>query len=426
MNEKQFTIAILGCGSRGCEAYGRLFMKQPERYKIVSLCDADGVKTEKYGKIFGVKNEELFTDPQEFLKEKRAEVLVIATCDDTHVEFCLKALELGYDILLEKPISDKKEELDALMEAKKKAGKKVIVCHVLRYSPPFMKIGEIVKSGAIGQVISINILERVGYFHIAQSYVRGNWRNTTVAAPLVLAKCCHDTDLMQSYVGSKAKSVISIGDLTYFKKENKPEGAADRCLQCKYADSCPYSAKTIYIKHWHDEGEKENSWPYNVITPAIPLTEEAITEALDKGPYGRCVFACDNNVVDHQNVIIQFENGVIGTLDISGFTNCIGRRITVHGTKGDVELDQNKGYIELVPFGEKTITYDVGELIKDAAAIGNQTHGGGDYGLINNFYDMLVKEGDGETGLAESLESHYMCLAAEESRLNGGKVVKVH
>ncbi|MDE6399024.1 MAG: gfo/Idh/MocA family oxidoreductase, partial [Clostridiales bacterium] len=326
-------------------------------------------------------------------------------------------------VLMEKPLSASEKECADLLAAQKKHGGKVMVCHVLRYAKGFTRAAELIDEGAIGKLVSIQALEQVGYWHQAHSYVRGNWRRSEETTPMILAKCCHDLDLLQWYAKSKCVSVSSTGDLAFFNRAHKPEGAADRCLQCKYIDSCPYSAKRIYIDNWKSAGKPDNIWPQNVITLQNPLTEEAMREALQNGPYGRCVFACDNNVVDHQIVQMQFENGVNASLTMMAFTANGGRIIRFFGTKGEIVLNEEEDTIYVKPFGEKPETIRIAAI---AIVEGGHSHGGGDFGLITALYDVLTGEQPANTSLEASVESHLMGIAAEKSRLNGGVCVQVH
>ena len=220
---------------------------------------------ERFGEKFGVAAENRFTDENVFFAVKRADVLVIATQDKDHVRQAVKAFSLGYDVLLEKPISSEKDELEKLIAAQKKYGKKALVCHVLRYAPAFMKAAELIDEGAIGKLVAINALERVTFWHQAHSYVRGNWRKAEDTSPMIMAKCCHDLDLLQYYAGAKCKTISSVGDIAFFKRKNAPEGCAERCVNCKYKDSCSYSAKKIYLDWWVVQGKKEDVWPFNII-----------------------------------------------------------------------------------------------------------------------------------------------------------------
>ncbi len=423
MERKIYSVAIIGVGSRGADVYGSLINKLNDSFRIVSLCDKKTERLERFGEIFGVEKENRFTDDNEFFAKKRADVIIIATLDNDHVRHTLKALGLGYDILVEKPLTGNREDCEKLLAAQKKYGGKVLVCHVLRYAPAFLKAAELINNGTIGKLVAIDALERVAYWHQAHSYVRGNWRNNAVAMPMILAKCCHDLDLIQYYANSKCETVSSVGDLAYFKPENAPEGAADRCLDCKYCDSCPYSAKRIYIDDPKKNGGiPSDSWPTNVLCPA-PVTEEKLLSALKDGPYGRCVFRCDNDVVDHQITLMTFENGVKASLTMTAFTHGGGRRINFHGTLGEIILDEEKNELSVRPFGKEIENINTNSLL---VADKGFAHGGGDYGLISTLYDAVSGKGDERTSLSASIESHLMGIAAEESRKQGGKEIKVH
>lgn len=423
--KKVFSVAIIGCGSRGCDAYGKLMYAEADEYVITALCDVNSEKLKKYAKAFNVAEENLFNDEGEFFKEKRADVLVIATQDKDHVRECLKAFELGYHVLLEKPISPDLDELNALLQAHKKYQRKVIVCHVLRYAPAYTKLYELLRSGVIGELVRMEATENVAYWHQAHSFVRGNWRNEEETSPMIMAKCCHDLDLIQWYVGSACQSVYSTGDLRYFKSEKQPQGASDECISCKYINDCPYSAETLYVKRFKNNFNCQG-WPYNVVDSSEPITEESLRKAYSSNRYGRCVFKCDNDVVDNQSVEMVFENGVRATLIMTAFTAFEGRRYVFHGTLGEIEFNEHERYIRVMLYGKETETISVDELLKNSKKSGFG-HGGGDFGIVQSFYKMLTgeqKESDG-TSLEASVESHLIALKAEISR-KSGNAVRVH
>lgn len=418
--KKIYTVAIMGLGGRGGDVYGPLIFEKKDCFKITALCDLNPEKLSVAQNRFDVAENCCFTDEKEFLKEKRADLLVVATPDPCHVRHCLAAFELGYDVMTEKPLTDNREECEALLAAQKKYGGKALVCHVLRYAPAFLKAAEILNSGAIGQLVAIDALERVQFAHQAHSYVRGNWRNRKIAAPMILAKCCHDLDLLQFYAKSKCKSISSVGDLVHFKKENAPEGATERCLDCPHADTCTYSAKKNYLALWDEQGNPDDCWPWNVITQA-PTTKEKILTSLRETNYGKCAYLSDNDVVDHQLTMMTFENGVKATLTMTAFTAAGGRRIYFHGTHGELVLDEQENTLRLHIFGGEMTTYHLTELIEKGYG-----HGGGDAGLVNQLYDMLSGNTSQTTSLEASVESHLMGICAEESRLQGGELIYVH
>ncbi|MBQ8428476.1 MAG: Gfo/Idh/MocA family oxidoreductase [Clostridia bacterium] len=418
---KIVTVSIIGLGGRGGEAYGRYIVNLKDKFKITHVCDINHTRLHKYGELFDVCKENRFDDEDKFFAQKRSDVLFITTQDRMHVRMAKKALHLGYDIVLEKPISDDPQELRELSELAHKTGRKIMVCHVLRYTVMMRKLKEILNSGAIGKLISVDHTENVVFWHEAHSYVRGNWRNRALSTPMIMAKCCHDLDLLQDFIGSKCRSVSSMGSLAYFKPEFKPEGAADRCVNCKYVESCVYSAKKVYIDMWKNSGSPANLFPFSLIADAYPTTEEALQQAIAEGPYGRCVFSCDNDVVDNQTVIMQFENGVTATLKMEAFVKDGGRDIRFFGTEGELVLNESQDVIILKKyFGDNTI-WKISDLTDDL-----EGHGGGDHRMIDELYEVMTGENPKvATSIDESIESHYMALAAEESRLNGGQLIEI-
>ena len=419
---KMYTVAVIGCGSRGW-VYGNEMFNKPDKYKMVAICDIDETRLKNAQQKWGIDDANVYTDEKEFFKEKRADVLILATQDRDHVRMCVRAMELGYDILLEKPISPIRDELIELLEANKKYKRAVVVCHVLRYAPAFVKVKQLLDEGVIGKLIRIESLEQVAYWHQAHSFVRGNWRNDKETSPMIMQKCCHDLDLLQWYVGSRCSTVYSSGALAFFNRENQPEGASDRCQDCKYINTCPYSAEKLYIGKWKEQDCPEWGWPFNVVCSTIPNTEDGIRKAYQEGQYGRCVFACDNNVVDNQSVDMVFENGVKVTLTMTAFTNRMGRNMSFHGSLGVIELNEDSGEIVLDVYGEKRTIYKIKDLVENEKDEFN--HGGGDAKLCDSLYAVINDGVVAGTSLESSVESHLMALAAEKSRKEN-IVVKVH
>ena len=418
--EKKWTVALIGCGGRGARTYGRLMREEfPNHYEMKALCDINPATLALQGERLCVTEENRFTDENVFFEKKRADLLLICTQDKDHVRMTLKGLSLGYDILVEKPIATTREECSRLLEAQKKYGGKVLVGHVLRYAPAFSKAEELLKEGAIGKLIAVDDIEQVGYGHYAHSYIRGNWRRDDESTPMIMAKCCHDLDILHHYAGSRCKSLSSTGALTWFKPENAPEGSADRCLDCKYAETCPFSAKRIYLYRFRDNPEYVFS---RIITYPNPLNEDEILKALRNGPYGRCVYRCDNNVVDHQMTVMTFENGVTASLTMTGFTGNGGRILRLHGSLGEIIIDEGQSTVTLKAYGKEAQEWN----ITDLASKGVEGHGGGDYCIVSDIYRILSGEGEARTSLESAIESHLMAIAAEESRLSGGKLVYVH
>lgn len=419
--KKTYTVAIIGCGGRGY-TYANLMMKKAE-FNITAICDINPEQLKKINALTNLNSDAIFCSEEEFFKEKRADVLVIATTDSHHVRQCILAMELGYDVLLEKPISDSKEDIEKLLGAQERTGRTVVVCHVMRYASGILKLDELLQTGIIGRLVAIDQTERVAFWHQAQAYVRLQKLNPDTY-PTILAKCCHDLDLIQHFAGARCKSISSIGDLSFFRRENAPDGAADRCLDCKFVDTCTYSAKKIYIDLWKKRGCPAFSWPYNKVSLKNPTTEEDLYEGLKTKVQGECVFKCgvesDPHVVDNQMVQLQFSNGVIATLKMVFAANP-GRLISLYGTEGELVMDEVLNTLTIKPYGKDN------EVIKlSSLDFGGWSHGGGDVGLINDLYNILTGTKKDYTSLKESVESHLIGICAEESRLDGGKLVKVH
>ncbi|WP_130805966.1 Gfo/Idh/MocA family protein [Senegalia massiliensis] len=396
-------VALIGAGQRGKDIYGEYAIKNPENIEFVAVAEPNKIKRNMFAERHGINEEFIFESWEELLeKEKFCDAVVIATPDDTHFEPASIALKKGYHILLEKPMSNKADECIELGKLARENKREFLIAHVLRYTPFFSKIKEIIDSGEIGKLMTISHNENIGYFHFAHSFVRGNWRNSDLSSPLILQKSCHDMDILLWLVGSNCTNISSFGSLSYFKEKNHPEGAEERCVDCKVEAICPYSAKKLYYKNI-------GNWPSTVISEI--QTEEAVKEAVKSGPYGRCVYLCDNNVCDHQSTILEFDNDVTVTFNLSAFTNKVHRTIRVMGTLGEIIADDSKNEIEVQLF-------DSNERIIYNPQVVSGGHGGGDTGIMNDFVASILSErGKGLTYASTSVESHIMAFAAEESRV---------
>ena len=412
---KKFTVAIVGLGGRGYHTYAKYQHRCPERMKIVAIADIDPEKVGLAGDEFGVPAEFRFDSAESLLsREKLADVLIIATQDRQHRAHALKALELGYDILLEKPVSVTARDCIEIRDAAKRTGRTVTICHVLQYTAFYRKIKEIIKSGAIGEPVSVGAIENVGYWHQAHSFVRGNWRNDEIESPMILQKCCHDFDILSWLLDRRCISVSSYGSLKYFKAENAPEGSSARCVDCKYVKSCPYSAVKIYFDSEIGYRGGNRSWPLDILVE--DPTEEKLLEAIRTGPYGRCVFRCDNNVVDHQIVNMQMEDDITVSLTMTAFTakNC--RQLKVMGTLGEIVADQGKNLVTVTPFGGESVVYDIAKLTDDLSG-----HGGGDNRMMAEMFEALEKGAGVSSSIEGAIASHLVAFAAEASRKRGGE-----
>lgn len=410
--EKKIKVSIIGIGGRGTTYIDRM-VKEHGGYELVSICDINPERIALAKTLFGIPDVQVFLNEDDFFKEKRGDLCVVSTQDQDHVRHAIKALELGYDVLCEKPISNQENEVRELLKAQKKYGKKVFICHVLRYAPAFKKVKELIDEGVIGDIVTIDAVENVYYEHYCHSFVRGLWRNSNETSPMILAKCCHDLDLLTWYAGSECDFVSSMGDNRFFNHEHKPAGASDRCKDCKYRGKCQFDAYHSYIDR--------NFWGKWYLTNERPIKDENVIKALDNGQYGRCVFACDNNVVDNQIVNIRFKNGITANLKMLGFTATSGRIMKFYGTHGQIDLDEVAGKITIMVFGEKEQVIEISTLTDTFSG-----HGGGDKSLAKHLYNALVNNDmSGMSSLSVSVESHLMGFAAEESRLNNGKLIQI-
>ena len=419
---KPVTFAICGCGCRGLEAYARYQKLHPEKMKIVAGADVRPERLTMLREQYDVPEEMCFSSDKEMLTQPRlADVMIIATQDQQHVEAALAALDKGYHLLLEKPISPRLEECMALLKKAHEAKRAVVVCHVLRYTRFYAALEALLRRGEIGKIETIDAVEHVAYWHYAHSYVRGNWRRSEETSPMILAKSCHDMDILRWLAGERCLKVQSFGALDYFKPEHAPQGAALRCLDsCACKDSCPYDAEKIYISNARSGLRSVGKgWPCSVLVS--DPTEEGVYEALRTGPYGRCVYHSDNDVVDHQTVNMEFENNITVTFTMTAFTETCHRIIKVTGTLGDVEGDMEENKFYLHRFGQPEQVIDLGSTSNEFAG-----HGGGDMGMMEYVCDLMAAGGiDGLTSVDASVESHVMALAAEASRVAGGAVISL-
>lgn len=416
------TFAIAGFGDRG-STYASMQNLFPDKMKIVAVADLDPAKVEKARRLYNIPQENCFASAEEMLEhDKLADVMVVSTMDQQHVGHAIPALRKGYNILMEKPISPELAKCKEILQVASECPGKIIVCHVLRYTAFYNQLKELIQSGRIGDVVTICANENVGYWHQAHSFVRGNWRNSTQTSPMILQKSCHDMDILTWLLGKKCVSVSSFGSTQLFKPERAPEGAALRCLDgCKVKDSCPFDAEKIYVTSPKTGRANGDSWISSVLS--VDNTLESTYQALRESPYGRCVYHCDNDVVDHQQTNLLMEDGSTISFTMCAFTEDCYRYFKAMGTKGEIEADMKSNVIHVREFGKGEETIDVGKLSADLKG-----HGGGDSGIVKDFLEMLLsgaEPNERTTTLEHSMESHFIALAAEESRLNGGKVIQL-
>ena len=402
-------LILIGAGQRGM-IYARYACQQG--HPVVAVAEPDKARRETARTLLHIPEEKCFSTAEELLRLPRmADAAIIATMDRDHYSQAVAAMKLGYDLLLEKPISPDPAETLSIADTATGLGRRVVICHVLRYSPFFRKLREILDTGELGRIISIDHTENIGNYHIAHSFVRGNWRNEKLSSPIILQKSCHDLDLLLWLAGQSVRRIFSAGSLSFFRPENAPEGSAERCLDCPAAGSCRFDARKVYLPVIGD-------WPARVLTE--DQTEAGVLEALRTGPYGRCVFRCDNDVCDHQSVAMEFEDGATAVFTLCGMTDRMHRTIHIMCEHGEIIGDDDPGEILINRFRSCMTENSVQERILIGQVQGD--HSGGDVALMNAF---LAAPEAGKVLLSDitrSVESHLLAFAAEDSRHTGQAV----
>lgn len=412
-NDKPITVVIIGAGNRG-RVYASYAKTYNDNIKVVGVSDIIESRCNRIADQHGVPQENRFGHYREvFERPKMADAVIIATPDDRHYEPCIKALELGYDVLLEKPVAPTEKECSEILKLSEKSGRIVAISHVLRYAPYFIALKAVVDSGAIGDIVSVQHQEPIEFAHMAHSYVRGNWRCEKDTTPIILAKSCHDLDIIRWIVGKPCKSISAYGSLHLFKKENMPEGAPARCTDgCPHQGTCPFSAIDIYVRDKRHLG---------VFDLKDRKDENEIMEKLRTNWYGRCVYQCDNDQPDHYVANMEFEGGITSSFTMDAFTPHGGRRTRIMGTKGYIE--GNAKTFTLWDFKTRT-SKTWRKDVADFDEYKESGHGGGDFGLVRDFVEAVAAQDPTKlsSSIRDSIESHIMGFAAEKSRKSNKKV----
>lgn len=400
-------MVVIGTGSRGM-IYGSWAKEHGHTIRAVAELRPD--RLEHAAKVLDVPKEMRFRNGNDLLsREKLADVAIIATMDRDHYGHVMQALDRGYDILLEKPISPDARECLEIEEKANRLGRKIIVCHVLRYTAFFSTLKEIIDSGELGKVVAIKHSENIGNYHMAHSFVRGNWRNTSLSSPIIMQKSCHDLDILLWLTGAHCTKVASFGSLSYFRESNAPAGSSDRCCTCAVRETCRFDAWKCYAPILGD-------WPADVV--CLEQTEDSLQAALETGPYGRCVYRCDNDVCDHMSSIMEFDNGVTATFSLTAQTDRIHRNIHIMCENGEILADDGLKSITVTHFRSNHTEVPISRTIPIGRTASG--HGGGDSGIMEDLVRVLSAGGnDSRSSISRSVESHLMACAMERSRLTG-------
>lgn len=414
--ETPIKAIVIGAGSRG-NTYSNYALEYTNELDIVGVAEPIAIRNERFSKKHNIENKNRFiTWEHVFEQPKFADAVIITTPDDLHYGPCIKALEMGYDVLLEKPISPSEQECRDILKLAKKTGRIVGVCHVLRYAPYFEQLKTIIDNNLIGDLISVQHLEPIGYEHMSHSYVRGNWHNSKESTPIILGKSCHDLDILRWLIGDSCEKIAAFGDRKWFINDNAPKGSTARCMDgCTIESECPYSALRLYYRNRH--------WTYVFDFPEDTTKHDAfILEQLRTTNYGRCVYRMDNDQPDHYVTSMQFKNGVTANFSMEAFTSGHGRKTRLMGAMGDVVGDMEK-FVHTDFRTGKQSEWNVHKDVKDYHGHG---HGGGDWRLIKNWLQAVSKNDNTllTSTIDASIESHIMGFMAEKSRLNN-KICKI-
>ncbi|MDY3811629.1 Gfo/Idh/MocA family oxidoreductase [Eubacterium sp.] len=434
MENRPITAIIVGAGHRSF-VYSELAKTNPEMLKIVGVADPNPIRRKKAMDYFGFKEDMCFENAEELAKKgKLADTVINGTMDEQHLETAVPLLDAGYDMLLEKPFAPNEEEMRQIVNCAKKNNSKVMICHVLRYTPFYYAIKERIVNGEIGEIINIQTTEHVSYHHLSTSYIRGKWANSDKChTSMLLAKCCHDLDIIMWMMSeTKPKQISSFGGKFQFKPENAPKEAGTICMKdCPLVDTCVYSTKRLYIDHpdrwafyvWDAlEGKKNIS------------IEDKIALMKSDNPYARCIYKCDNNVVDHQSVLINFESGATGTHNMVGGSAEPRREIHIIGTKGEIFGNFEESKFTVLKIDPSPDAHneecDVEEV--DLRVTGDMVgayggHGGGDERLAADFVKFIRGEKPSLacTSIFDSVAGHLSVYLADKSRENGGMPMDV-
>ncbi len=415
---KKTKAILIGAGQRGKTYTDFAIEDYGDKFELIAVAEPDEGRRTYIQEKHGLPTEMCFSDWKEILEQgKIADVAIIATQDRQHFEPAMKAISLGYDLLLEKPVAVTPEECVRISDYAKEKGVRVVVCHVLRYTPFFGLLKKLIDEDKIGRIINIIHVEGVGDRHYSHSYTRGHWCNTAESSPMILAKSCHDMDILQWLIGKRCTRVQSFGSLSHFVHENCPPDAPERCIDgCPHASECPYDAMRVYYRE---------KWYIHASTGKINPTDEDILKMLRETPYGKCVFQSNNDVVDHQTVNLEFEDGSLVSFTMSAF-NLGGRFLRIMGTKGELTAYMNSDTVTYFNFlTRKTESISVKDYVADETIRGG--HGGGDRGIIKTLLEMMdgTYHGNCLSDIETSCENHLIAFAAEQARLTG-QTVEMH
>lgn len=398
---KPISIVVIGAGNRA-NKYLEYAKMNPDKVKLVGVVELNDIRRNKMANSFGLKDSQCYSDYHTFFsKPTQANAVLICTPEHKHFEPCMLAIQKGYHVLLEKPIAPKLEECIEIGKAANEKGVIVAVCHVLRYHPYFVKIKELIDKEELGRIISINHRSSVGIDRSTHGFVRGMWRKEGITNPMLISKCCHDIDFLLWLTRTRCRKLTSFGSLRWFRDTNAPQSSADRCIHCKIEKTCPFSAVRLYRERYE--------WISNFDVPEGKTIDDVIDQELKEGPYGRCVYHCDNDVVDHQIVSMEMESEVTINFSMDVFTLKDNRETHICLTEGEIDGDETILITKRFYDGKETV-YDFSNIV------GTPFHAGADLALMESFIESIYSRQSMPTTIDCSVESHRICYEAERSR----------
>lgn len=405
-------LVMVGAGNRGHLAYGAYALKHPDQVRFVAVVEPDDGRRVRFADAHRIAADRQFRSWTDLAgRSPLAQGLINATMDRTHHPSTIALLADGYEMLLEKPIAATPRDCLEIVQTAETSGRLLQIAHVLRYAPFFVAIRELVAGGRLGEITSVDWRENLVYWHFAHSYVRGNWANTGRSGPMILTKCCHDLDLLVWLFGP-CEQLSSTGSLRHFTAAAAGPEIPERCTDgCPVAESCPFFAPRVYL-----ERLRQNPESFAVAAITLDRTPEGVAHALETGPYGRCVYRCDNDAVDNQVVLMRFAGALSVSLTMQGLSHVEGRTIRMDGSRATLLANESRA--EIVVHDHRTGTTE-----RRSVAPGIGGHGGGDAGLMSAFVDAVRGERGGVlTSARESVESHLIAFAAERARTSGAVV----
>ncbi|MCE7984011.1 MAG: gfo/Idh/MocA family oxidoreductase [Caldilinea sp. CFX5] len=414
---KPLELVLIGAGQRGARAYGSYAFHHPDEVRFVAVAEPDPIRRKRFADEHDIDDAYCFESWEALTaKGQLGQAALVTTQDQMHVEPAVAAMQAGYHVLLEKPMAHTLAGCVQLVQTAEQTGRILEICHVLRYSPFWRKLHDVVKSDYLGELVTVEHRENVAYWHMAHSFVRGNWRNAALSSPMILAKCCHDLDILVWNLGAPVKRLSSVGSLLHYRRDQVGAEIPERCTDnCPIEQRCPFSAIGIYLDYRHTEQKPLNpaypdQWPFSVLTH--DLSRAGRLQALQTGPYGRCVYRCDNDVVDHQIVTMELASGASVAMVMHGHSNEEHRSMRYDGTRATLRARAGRTT-------EITVHHHGGKVEQIPIEEANSGHGGGDEGIMADFVRVLRGEAEPLTSARVSLESHLLAFAAEEARLQG-------